>query len=166
MTSYFDPKHRVLRAPLAAAALLIGLGGPATAAEGTLSVPLDKAELVRLDAPAADVVVGNPSVADVSVQNSKLLVITGKSFGSTNLIVIGADGKEVLNENLSVLDPGSGFVTVHRGSGLPMTVYCVPRCNAPMAIGDDGNYFQTIQKEVSSKQDMAQSNAQNGVGQQ
>jgi Flp pilus assembly secretin CpaC len=35
---------------------------------------------------AAEVIIGNPTIADVSVQGGNLLVVTGKSFGVTNII--------------------------------------------------------------------------------
>lgn len=143
---------------------LISLSAPATATADTITVPLDKSRLVRLSEPAADVVVGNPSIADVSVENARLLVVTGKSFGSTNLIVLGPEGKQILSSNLSVLDPGAGFVTVHAGAKMPQSYYCVPRCTSPMAIGDDVGYFKSIQKEVSDKQKLGQTNATSGVG--
>ena len=62
-----------------------------------------------------EIVVGNPSIADVSVQSGKVLVVTGKSFGETNLIVMDADGKVVVNRQLIVQEPRTGFVTMYRG---------------------------------------------------
>ena len=56
--------------------------------------------------------VGNPSIADVSVQSGKVLVVTGKSYGETNLIVMDADGKVVANRKLIVQDPRAGAVTL------------------------------------------------------
>ena len=79
-------------------------------------VLIDQASLVRLDRPAAEIVVGNPSIADVSVQSGKVLIVTGKSFGETNLIVIDADGKMIINRRLIVQEPRTGFVTVYRGA--------------------------------------------------
>ena len=75
---------------LLAIAIAVGAGHAAMAANNGVAVLVDQATLVRLDRPAAEIVVGNPSIADVSVQSSKLLVITGKSFGETNLIVMDA----------------------------------------------------------------------------
>ena len=149
-------------------ALFAGGTATAQAADGTISVGLDQAALVRLQDPAADIVVGNPSIADVSVENSKLLVVTGKSYGSTNIIVIGADGSQILNRNLSVVDPSDGLVTVHKGANLERayTTYCAPRCTAPLSIGDNKDYFDSINKQISAKQQLGQNSASSGVGQQ
>ena len=90
--------------------------GPALAASNdVVDVLIDQATLVRLDRPAAEIVVGNPSIADVSVQSGKVLVVTGKSFGETNLIVMDADGKVFVSRRLIVQEPRAGFVTVYRG---------------------------------------------------
>ncbi|MEZ5828402.1 MAG: pilus assembly protein N-terminal domain-containing protein [Hyphomicrobiales bacterium] len=60
----------------------------AFAANPDIEVLIDEATLLRLERPAAEIVVGNPSIADVAVQNGKSIVLTGKSFGETNLIAI------------------------------------------------------------------------------
>ena len=86
------------------------------AAANDIIVLIDQASLVRLDRPAAEIVVGNPSIADVSVQSGKVLIITGKSFGETNLIVVDADGKMITNRRLIVQEPRTGFVTLYKGS--------------------------------------------------
>ena len=102
-----------------AALLAIGADQCATAANNDVEVIIDQATLVRLDRPAAEIVVGNPSIADVSVQSGKVLVVTGKSFGETNLIVMDADGKVVVNRRLIVQEPRTGFVTMYQGRATP-----------------------------------------------
>ena len=99
------------------AALLAIAVHPAAAADPVVDVLIDQATLVRLERPAAEIVVGNPSIADVSVQSGKVLVVTGKSFGETNLIVMDADGKVFVNRRLVVQEPRTGFVTRVSGPG-------------------------------------------------
>ncbi|MFD0988104.1 pilus assembly protein N-terminal domain-containing protein [Methyloligella solikamskensis] len=156
------------RASLWALALTLPLaftGGaiPQAFAEGVIEVPLDKAKLVHLEEPAAEIIVGNPSIADIAVQNSKLLVVTGKSFGRTNLIVVNAKGDIIEESDLTVSDPSNGMITVHRGARNNETVYCAPKCTSPLAIGDNSEYFDTIQKQLSAKQGMGQGSAASGV---
>jgi Pilus formation protein N terminal region len=114
---------------------------------------------VKLDRPAAEIVVGNPSIADVSVQSGKVLVLTGKSFGETNLIVLDGDGKIIISKRLIVSEPRTGLVTIYRGTSR-QTVSCSPDCTPPLAIGDESNYFDTIAKEIKSKQSISQSSAE------
>jgi hypothetical protein len=128
-------------------------------AKDDVSVLIDQASLVKLDRPAAEIVVGNPSIADVSVQNGKLLVVTGKSYGETNLIVLDAEGKVVANRKLIVNDPRTGAVTVYRGSAR-YTLNCAPHCTTPLFIGDEKDYFENLAKQIKTKQGIGQSSAE------
>jgi hypothetical protein len=133
---------------------------PALAENGPdVLVFVDQATLVRLERPAAEIVVGNPSIADVSVQSGKMLVVTGKSFGETNLIVMDADGKVFVSRRLIVQEPRTGFVTLYLGGGR-MTLHCAPYCTPPLVIGDGSEYFETISKQIKTKQSIGQSSAE------
>ena len=143
-------------------AAVIGVAGAsqsAMAESNVVQVLVDQATLVRLDRPASEIVVGNPSIADVSVQSGKVLVVTGKSFGETNLIVMDADGKVIANRGLIVLEPRTGFVTMYRGDAR-QTLHCAPNCTPPLVIGDNPDYFEAISKEIKTKQSISQSSAE------
>jgi hypothetical protein len=175
MTSYSnDRAAKGLMVATLAAALMLACGSARAqdgsrgmVDQGMIDVGLDQATLVHLQRPAADIIVGNPSIADVSVQNSKLLVVTGKSFGKTNIIVVGTDGSEILNSGLSVDDPVQGLVTVHKGTDDDdaFTVYCSPRCNAPLAIGDNKDYFNKVNGQIGAKQSLGSESASTVSGQ-
>lgn len=151
---------------VAAALLCGGAPVPAIAANNAASteivqVNFDQATLIKLDRPAAEVVVGNPSIADVSVQSGKVLVVTGKSFGETNLIVIDADGKVVTSRRLIVQEARAGLVTVYRGGADgKVTLSCAPYCTPPLVIGDDVTHFENLGKETKSKQSISQNSAE------
>ena len=143
-------------------AAVIGVAGAsqsAMAESNVVQVLVDQATLVRLDRPASEIVVGNPSIADVSVQSGKVLVVTGKSFGETNLIVMDADGKVIANRGLIVLEPRTGFVTMYKGDAR-QTLHCAPNCTPPLVIGDNPDYFEAISKEIKTKQSISQSSAE------
>jgi putative type II/III system pilus formation protein len=143
----------------AIAALLAIASHPATAAETVVDVLIDQATLVRLERPAAEIVVGNPSIADVSVQSGKVLVVTGKSFGETNLIVMDADGKVFVNRRLIVQEPRTGLVTLYRGSAR-QTLHCAPYCAPPLVIGDAPDAFGAVATQITTKQSISQSAAE------
>jgi hypothetical protein len=148
------------RCLLALAALLgAAASQKAIAADTVVDVFIDQATLVRLDRQAAEIVVGNPSIADVAIQNGKTLVVTGKSFGETNLIVMDADGKVFVNRRLIVQEPRSGFVTVYRGNAR-QTLHCAPYCTPPLVIGDAPDVFGTISGQITTKQSISQSAAE------
>ncbi|HZP09504.1 pilus assembly protein N-terminal domain-containing protein [Methyloceanibacter sp.] len=160
MTLEQKPK-RAMPALLVAAALAAGSASPGRAADNDndIDVLVDQASLVKLDRPASEIVVGNPSIADVAVQSSKVLIITGKSFGETNLIVLDSDGKAIVSKRLTVSEPRIGLVTVYRGTGR-QTVHCNPNCTPPLVIGDAPDYFESIAKQIKSKQSISQSSAE------
>jgi hypothetical protein len=146
--------------PLIVALLATGASSKAQNASATdVIVLIDQASLVRLDRPAAEIVVGNPSIADVSVQSGKVLIVTGKSFGETNLIVIDADGKMITNRRLIVQEPRTGFVTVYRGLAR-QTLHCAPYCAPELMIGDAPDVFSTVSGQITTKQSIGQTAAE------
>jgi hypothetical protein len=86
-------------------------------------------------------------------------VLTGKSFGETNLIVIDPEGKVVINRRVVVQEPTSGYVTVYRGKERE-TLHCSPACEKPLMIGDAVGYFDSLAKEIRTKQAIGQASAE------
>jgi Flp pilus assembly secretin CpaC len=82
---------RVLRPLAAAAAALFIFASPAAARD--IRVALDQAFPIRLAEAAEGVAIGNPAIAGVTVQNDTFLFVTGRSYGSTNLVVVGNNGR-------------------------------------------------------------------------
>ena len=82
-----------------AIALLIAAGlsaaAPARADEAgaPISVKINMARILRIGSPAATVVIGNPGVADVTIQDPQTLILTGKNYGQTNMIVLDQKGQ-------------------------------------------------------------------------
>ena len=62
----------------AAAGIAISAASIAHAADA-LTVELDGARILKLDTPASDIVIGNPNIADVTVQTPNRLVVIGRS---------------------------------------------------------------------------------------
>ena len=100
------------------------IAGPALA--DTLSVGVDQSARVSLPVPARDVVVGNPAVADVSVLDSRSVLVLGKAYGVTNLLVMDAAGRVILNRDVVVQAP-TGAVSVFRGPEV-RTYACAALC--------------------------------------
>ena len=67
-----------------------------------LTVKYDQSQLLRLSRPVSEIIIGNPTIADVSVQSKNLLVITGKSFGKTNIILLDSE-RNVIQENQVII---------------------------------------------------------------
>lgn len=116
---------RRLTAALAAFALL-AVAAP-VAAE-SLAVPLDQVVRLGLRGSAADVLIGNAAIADVALVDERTLAVTGKAYGSTNLIVLDAARRTLFSGQVTVTSSGSQ-VTVHRGA-TEQRYACVQRCEA------------------------------------
>ena len=106
----------------------VALAQVSPALADTLDIRLDKAEILRLDVPAAVIVVGNPDIADVSVENPTLLFVMGRSAGETNLLILDEAGEEIVNLDLAVIGELERHVTVHRDTVQISTFSCDPRC--------------------------------------
>ena len=99
--------------------LTAGLALLATASQAgapTLSVPIDQSARLLLPPGARDVMIGNPAIADLNVIDGRSVVVLGKGYGVTNLLVIDALGRTVLERQVVVSGPNSGRVSVIRGA--------------------------------------------------
>ncbi|MCC3247215.1 pilus assembly protein N-terminal domain-containing protein [Methylocystis sp. WRRC1] len=116
----------------------------ASAKERPIRVELDYARIVRIPPGAQTLVIGNPLVADVTMlRNSQLMVITGKSFGTTNLIVLDRTGAQV-GESIVTVAPAEDKLVVQRGMHRE-SYSCNPRCAKAVDLADDSQYMsQTI----------------------
>lgn len=75
-------------------------GDQAVSRRVTLGV--DKSMIVDLEAPAADVVISNPEIADAVVQTAQRIIFRGIKFGQTNALIFDRAGRTLLDLNISV----------------------------------------------------------------
>ncbi|NJM34682.1 MAG: pilus assembly protein [Rhodomicrobium sp.] len=115
-----------------------------------VDVTIDEARLIRLDGDAAQIIVGNPAIADVAVQSPRLLVVTGKSYGATNLIVLDDAGRETYGARLAVGEGGTRQVTVYRGTSR-QSLHCAPECQRMLSLGDDKAQFEQLADLLTKK---------------
>lgn len=54
---------------------------------GNLMVPMNQSEVIRLDVPFANLLVGNPKIADVLALTDRSIYVLGKELGTTSLII-------------------------------------------------------------------------------
>jgi Flp pilus assembly secretin CpaC len=104
-----------------------------------ISVKVNMARILRISAPAATVIIGNPGVADITIQDPQTLVLTGRSFGQTNLIVLDSMGNPVADTIVSVIQGQSDVVTVYMGTART-TLACQPVCQPTITLGDDNDF--------------------------
>jgi hypothetical protein len=135
---------------LSAALLSMTIAAPAQpmplAAE-TIVVFLDQSRLMQLPDRAANIIVGNPLIADLSVQPGGLTVITGKSYGITNFIVTDRKGAVLMEKTVEVSGLGDKTVVVYRGADRE-TYSCTPMCSRRLTLGDAPEYFDKTLGEI------------------
>ena len=137
------------RATLVLSMMATGVANAAAANERAIRVTIDYARIVKLPEGAQTLVIGNPLVADVTMlKNSQLMVITGKSFGSTNLIVLDRAGAQVGESTLTVV-PTEDKVVVQRGSHRE-SLSCNPRCAKAVDLADDVQYMNSTIEAVKA----------------
>lgn len=138
------------------AAIAVAFVAAPLASAQDIRVAMDQAFPIRLSQPAEGVAIGNPSIAGVSVQNDQFLFVTGRSYGTTNLVVVGAGGR-VLYSGLVTVAPneGSGVVVVTRGTETSR-LECSPQCRPRPDIGD-GPSSTAVNEQITAHAAAAQS---------
>jgi Flp pilus assembly secretin CpaC len=126
------------------------LAAMAVQAADDLIVKYDQSQLLRLPRPASEIIIGNPAIADISVQSGNLLVITGKSFGITNVIALDANRNVIQDQRVLVKRDEGKVVNLHRGTDR-QSYNCTPQCNPSIVIGDEQKYFEAIRSASQSK---------------
>lgn len=109
--------------------------GPARAEDDTvLRVYMNSARVLKLDRPVSKVIVGNSDVADATVADAQTIVLTGRAFGTTNLVLLDADGNAIVDERILVsIDEGN---TVRVFKATTRTVLsCSPNCEEHVTTG-------------------------------
>jgi Pilus formation protein N terminal region len=139
----------MLRTGLWTTFLLTAMAGASTVwAAENIEVSLGGAELIQLPQSAHQVVIGNPAIADVSMQSARSLSVFGKYPGGTTLAVMDGSGAVILDAIIVVTAGSSEAVTVRYGTGkswvpggITSVVECSrERCAPAMALPTDTPY--------------------------
>ncbi len=126
--------------PLCWLAMALFLTASEVRADDTIVVHLDEARVIKLPDRASTVVVGNPLIADLSVQPGGLAVITGKSYGATNFLIMDKSGAVLTEHTVEVQGPTDKIVVVYRGINRA-TYSCTPECAARVTLADQTEFF-------------------------
>ena len=110
-----------------AAVLMTALCGGASAAG--IEVIMNQAKIVKLSRPADTIVIGNPAIADASVQDASTVVLTGKGFGVTNIVILDLEGNPIVDEQIVVSRQTAESVRIYRRSEV-QTLSCTPYCES------------------------------------
>jgi Flp pilus assembly secretin CpaC len=134
---------------LASAVACLPVGSLAAPAEDLISVNVDQAKLVRFPDRIATIVVGNPLVADVTLQPGGIVVITGKGYGATNVIAMDRTGAVLMDRVIQVEGPSEKVVTVYRGMNRE-SYSCTPNCERRVTLGDSDLFFRSTMDQAGA----------------
>jgi Flp pilus assembly secretin CpaC len=112
---------------IATMAILLPMAGIATSDDDMLRVSMNHARVLRLDRPVSKVIVGNAKVADATVSDAHTIVLTGRSYGTTNLVLLDADGNAIVDERILVSIDEGNTVRVFRQTERTV-LSCTPNC--------------------------------------
>jgi len=118
-------------------------------AADTIVVNVDQAKLVKLPGRISTLVVGNPLIADVTLQNGGIVVVTGKGYGATNFIAMDRAGEILMDRIIQVEGPTDQVVTVYRGVERE-SYSCLPICQRRITLGDGEHYFKSTMDQAGS----------------
>lgn len=163
-------KHRkrrllgLLTATLCATAFIsVGL-----AQAEVVNLHVDEDRLIKLPEGVATVVLGNPLIADTPARDkngkpdllsANILVLTGKGYGTTNLLALDRTGRVVMDKTVEVRGaPGNNLVVVYKGVERE-TYSCNPKCQPRITLGDAPAYFNATLAQTGTRNAQAQTNA-------
>lgn len=117
----------------------------------TVNISIDAAYTMKMPERVSTIVIGNPLIADATLQSGGILVLTGKGFGSTNMLALDRAGKTVMNTTIQVLGPASpDLVVVYKG--IERESYsCAPECERRLTLGDSPAYFSSILAQAGTR---------------
>ena len=126
------------------------------APDDKIAVYVDQAKLLKVPAKVATIIIGNPLIADVTLQSGGIVVVTGKGYGSTNFIAMDRAGQVLVDRQIQVDGPSDQLVTVYRGASRE-TYSCMPICQRRVTLGDGDLYFKATMDQAGALSNQASS---------
>ena len=134
----------------------LALGATPTQADN-VTVNVDEARVIKLPERVATIIIGNPLIADATLQSGGILVVTGKGFGATNLLALDRSGRVVMDKTVQVLGASTGSDLVIVFKGVERESYsCAPDCERRLTLGDSAGYFSSILTQSGTRASQAQ----------
>ena len=103
-------------------------------ADKPIMVYMDHARILKLNHPVEKVIVGNSNIADVTIADNKTIVLTGKAYGTTNLVILGKDGSAIVDKDILVSTDEAHTVRVYRQTKRTV-LSCGPNCEVNPEVG-------------------------------
>lgn len=151
---------------LSTAMLIVNI--PAAYAGAPISLQTDQTQMIALASEPGTVVVGNPSIADVSV-NGKQVFLHGRAFGSTNIIILDASGNQMASFDVMIQHDSPNDVAIFTADSkketraVRVSYTCAPLCQREMIPGDDYEIYKNMVAMNQLKSGLATGSKANDV---
>ncbi len=121
----------------------------ARADDSPIVAVVDQARLVKIPAGTETLIIGNPTIADVTLlKQNNIMILTPRSFGQTNFIALDSKGNPVAQSMIQVINSTDALI-VQRG--LARESYsCSPRCQPTERLGDDETYIGRVSGQAQA----------------
>ncbi len=138
-------------------ASVLAFAAPPVLAAEAIEITADQSTLIALPALPSTVVVGNPSIADVTLDGQNLF-IHPRGPGLTNVIVLGANGSPIADYRVHVVFDDSESVAVYSPAGRD-SYSCAGDCEPVLRVGDSTEFFKSAADQIKSKSEIAAAQA-------
>lgn len=136
--------------------LWLGMLHPADAAE-KLVLTADQSQIIQLPSDPGTVVVGNPSIADATLEGRSIF-LHARGPGLTNILVLDAAGKAMVDYQVHVAYADSDSIAKFTPAGR-FTYTCPTDCEPTLRVGDNDQFFKGFIDQLNSKTALATSQA-------
>ena len=82
------------------------------------------------------------------------MVVTGKGFGTTNIVALDRTGAVLMEKTVEVRGPRAHIVVMYRGIERE-TYSCTPSCERRIMVGDSGVYFDPLIAQSAARNALA-----------
>ena len=138
--------------------LFVAFAAQAHAMNDKVVIYVDRAKVMQVSEEASTVIIGNPLFADAVVRPNNILVVTGKTPGTSNMIVLGRQGETLAEYIIHVTTDQSDVVIMHKGTER-YSFACTNRCENAPQIGDSKAYLENTLAQTRARLDISSSEA-------
>jgi hypothetical protein len=143
---------KILAAALVSVAIIATTNGSAQARQ-ELRVQVDESQMMVIPGTPGAIIIGNPSIADVSIQGSQIF-IHGRGFGQTNLTILDLQGNAIVDFDIMVTHVQSSSLMIFKGPSRE-SYSCAPYCENTVQIGDSASFFSGTASQIEQKTKLA-----------
>lgn len=109
---------------------------PAKTTHAPLRLTPDKSEIIKLDAEAGSIIIGNPAHLSVLADSSKTLVLVPKAVGATHFSVLDKKSNIIMQRHVIVAGPATDYIRIKKtcaddaeGCEETSVYYCPDTCH-------------------------------------